>query len=121
MPRKGPAIQTWLIVLTLVACWPAPGKGPNADAGYQHAAPVIAALEQFHAAHGSYPDSLRQLVPNFLPDSALQSPPDWSAMRALHYRLSVDSYELSFWYSGPGSNTCTYTPESRRWRCSGLI
>jgi hypothetical protein len=109
------------IAAMLAGCWPAPGVGPKADAGYQHAAPVIEALNAFYAARHVYPESLRQLVPEFLPDSALQRPPDWNWQRDLRYSGQPNAFELSFWYAGPGSNTCTYTSEAGQWKCGGAI
>lgn len=109
-----------LIALVLGAC-PPPGEGPAAERGYQRSAPVIAALERYRAARGTYPDSLRQLVPAFLPDSALRLPHRRRESFPLDYQRTVTGYELAFRYTGPGKNTCLYTPSTARWTCSGYM
>jgi hypothetical protein len=104
-----------LLPLLLLACTP-PGRGPRAARGYRLAAPVIDALERHHQAHGAYPDSLPRLVPAFLPDSALRGP---QTGYPLEYRRTPDGYELTFRYTGPGMNHCTWTPRTRVWDSGG--
>lgn len=91
-----------------------PGVGEKAEKGYAASEPVIAALEKFKADHGSYPEKLTELVPDYLPESPTM--PD-----GLEYSYSStgDGYAFSFHYRGPGLNTCTYTPEEKEWKCSG--
>ena len=91
-----------------------PGQGPRAEAGYAAARPVIAALEAYHQAHGSYPATLAKLVPEQL--SAL--PGDVNGY-PLGYQAQSDSYVLDFSYEGPGMNHCTYTPGTK-WKCYGF-
>jgi hypothetical protein len=119
MMRITPRLAVLLIPLLLGACTP-PGKGPAARRGYERSAPVIAALEQYRARRGVYPDSLSALVPGFLPDSALRVPDGDRERYPLRYRRTADGYELAFRYTGPGMNTCTYTPAAR-WKCSGYF
>jgi hypothetical protein len=90
-----------------------PGKGAKAELGYQTCAPIIAALERYHAQQGTYPKTLDLLVPDFIP-----SVPTSFDNLDLGYRLADDSYRLDFHYTGPGMNTCSYSPETG-WRCSG--
>ena len=90
-----------------------PGQGPRAQAGYAAAAPVIAALDQYHQAHGSYPATLSALVPEQLP--AL---PGVVNGYPLEYQAAAGSYSLAFSYTGPGMNHCTYTPGTL-WQCNG--
>ncbi len=99
----------------LMGCTP-PGKGPRAERGYRQAAPVIDALERFHQARGAYPDSLPQLVPAFLADSALREP---HPGHPFEYARTAAGYALTFRYTGPGMNRCSWTAESRAWQCSG--
>lgn len=106
-----------LLLLSLNGC-PPPGKGPRAERGYEAAAPVIDALERHLQERGAYPDSLPQLVPAFLPDSALREPHPGYPLR---YRRTPDGYALTFRYTGPGMNECTWTPRSREWDCSGYF
>lgn len=90
-----------------------PGKGAKAELGYQTCAPIIAALARYREQNGAYPGQLAQLVPDFLP--AAPGPFDH---QELGYRLDGSSYRLEFHYTGPGMNTCAYTPETG-WTCSG--
>ena len=104
-------------LLLLAACTP-PGKGPRAERGYRAAEPVIQALERYRTERGAYPDSLPQLVPAFLASAALAEP---NAGHPLRYERTADGYALTFRYTGPGMNECTWTPTSRRWDCSGYF
>ena len=120
MRRNAIATSVLLIPLLLAAC-PPPGAGAAASRGYQRSAPVIAALERYRAARGTYPDSLRQLVPAFLPDSALRLPDRKRERYPLDYRRTADGYGLMFRYTGPGKNICLYTPASAEWTCNGYF
>ena len=91
-----------------------PGQGARAEAGYAAAAPVIAALDKYHQAHGSYPATLAALAPDEL--SAL---PGEVNGYPLGYQAKAGSYSLDFSYAGPGMNHCTYTPETQ-WKCYGF-
>jgi hypothetical protein len=94
---------------------PPPGVGPKADQGYQVCAPVIAALEHYHAQSGAYPESLKELVPNFL--TAI----NYTVGEVeINYRPLESSYQLEFRYTGPGMNICTYTPNTS-WKCTGYF
>lgn len=106
-----------LFPLLLAGC-PAPGAGPRAERGYRFGAPVIDALERHLQARGTYPDSLPQLVPAFLPASALREPQPGYPFQ---YRRTPDGYALTFRYTGPGMNHCTWTPRSRKWDCGGYF
>ena len=96
----------------LTACIP-PGKGPKAEAGYRHCAPIVEALAAHRAAYGRYPGTLADLAD--LPRRAL---PEEIRIRPLKYRSKGNSYRLTFSYQGPGMNHCTHDPE-RGWRCHG--
>lgn len=93
-----------------------PGVGEKAEKGYAFSEPIIAALEQYKTDHGSYPEKLDQLAPDYLP-----APP--TAPEGLDYSYSSDgsTYSFSFHYRGPGLNTCTYKSEVKEWNCSGAF
>ena len=110
-----------MLLLAVLGCWPAPGVGPEAEAGYQRAAPIITALDRYHVDRGAYPAALLELAPEYLSQSNLAAAGGPDPQRALHYRSREQSYELDFWYEGPGSNTCTYTSEAKKWECRGAI
>lgn len=90
-----------------------PGVGEKAERGYAVCDPIIASLEQYKAEKGAYPDLLTELVPDYLPEI-----PTEVNDQPINYTKSDESYSLSFYYIGPGMNTCTYTPEDK-WKCSG--
>jgi hypothetical protein len=114
-PRRIGRAGLVILSLLLLACTP-PGKGPRAERGYRFTAPVIHALERHLQARGAYPDSLPQLIPTFLPDSALREPQEGYPFQ---YRRTPDGYALTFRYTGPGMNHYTWTPRSRSWECGG--
>lgn len=91
-----------------------PGVGEKAEKGYAASQPVITALESYKLDHGSYPDTLTLLVPDYLP-----SAPARTGELDFYYSSTGDSYQFSFYYLGPGMNACTYTPEAKDWKCSG--
>jgi hypothetical protein len=107
------------LLLGLGMCGVPAGRGVHAEAGYRRAAPAIAALARFRAERGHYPDSLSQLVPAYLPASALAVPDHPQASYPLAYRPAPDQYALTFRYVGPGMNECTYRPGAASWDCSG--
>ena len=109
------------VIVATLACWPPPGRGAKAARGYQRAAPVIAALAEYRRAHGTFPDSLAQLVPAYLPDSALAMPTRAQERYPLEYRADSGGYQLGFRYVGPGMNFCRYHSASRQWSCGGYL
>ena len=121
MPARVVPVVIAAVVLATVGCWPPPGQGPKAARGYQRAAPVIAALAQYRQAHGAFPDSLRELVPNYLADSALAVPTRTQEQYPLEYRADSGGYELAFRYVGPGMNVCRYRSAAAKWNCGGYF
>ena len=108
-----------VIALMVMMCATAekPGEGPTAAAGYRWGAPVIAALEDYRRDHRRYPDNLSTLSPLYLAANALAPPRPLPI--SISYRVDSVGYSLTFFYTGPASNHCTYTPSQARWRCSG--
>ena len=92
-----------------------PGVGERAERGYAASEPVIAALEEYRAEHGVYPEKLAELVPDYLPVA-----PTRTEELDFSYSSTGDGYTFSFHYLGPGMNTCTYRPEAA-WDCSGAF
>ena len=122
-----------LMVLPVIACFLVesvicpPGRCTAAERGYGRATPVIRALEAYHADHGEYPNQLTALVPSYMsaasldefgcsPDEPRRCPDDADTIHRLaccasgHYYRSGDSYGLEFGYTGPGSNSCEFSP-----------
>jgi hypothetical protein len=100
-------------------CYPPAGQGAVADKGRSIAAPVIAALEVYHARVGSYPVSLRDLA--FTDSTAVyRLLGDTLGRRSWGYRATAQGYELEFSYTGPGMNFCFYRGGTEpKWRCGG--
>jgi hypothetical protein len=75
--------------------------------------PIITALEEYHKANKAYPDSLDELVPDYLASvpAGVQGDP-------ILYAKQDQTYTLSSSYSGPDNNVCIYAPE-HGWQCSG--
>ena len=90
-----------------------PGVGEKSEKGYAACNPIIAALEKHHMEKGAYPESLAELVPDYLANV-----PAEVNNEPIYYSKAGESYTLQFHYIGPGTNTCTYTPEDK-WHCSG--
>jgi hypothetical protein len=118
IPQAKKAIFLTIILLALTACNlftvdEPPGVGEKAEIGYAALDPIIKALEQYHTDTGTYPASLDELVLEYLsgvPTEVNDEP--------ISYTKIGESYSLAFHYTGPGMNTCTYTPEEK-WHCSG--
>lgn len=102
-----------LTACSLVPTEEPPGVGEKAELGYSTCAPIIAALEEFFTQQGTYPDSLKELIPAYLADI-----PSEVNQQPISYIKTDQGYSLSFHYIGPGMNTCTYTP-ANGWDCSG--
>lgn len=103
-----------ILPVLLAACTP-PGEGPKAEAGYAASEPVIAALEAYQADHGHYPETLTELVGDYLdeePEEVNDYPLEYEALE------DGQSYRLTFRYTGPGMNECHISPGSD-WSCSG--
>ena len=108
------------VLLFIAVCTPPPGRGIASEAWYRQLQPAIEALEHYRREIGRYPDSLAALVPRFLPATQLSAIPT-TPQRPLEYKIEGDLYELTFRYYGPGSNRCTYRPDTVGWQCSGLF
>lgn len=96
-----------------------PGKGPYAKQRYDQSAPVVAALERYHAKHGSYPASLSALVPDEIARLPKLYTSDDTIDRGSYQRIGT-SYELEFRYVEGGMNVCRYQPDAG-WDCSGYL
>lgn len=105
-------------VVILSACT-APGEGVKAKSGYAAAAPVITALEAYHQANAAYPSSLNQLVPKFIAGDRLEATMPDKKVTPFKYRQVDNGYELSFSYTGPGTNQCVYRESTKAWKCYG--
>jgi len=106
-----------IAILALTACKlftvDPPGVGEKAEHGYATLEPLIKTLEQYQADTSAYPESLEELVPDYI-----SSIPTEVNDQPIYYKKVDESFILSFHYIGPGMNTCSYTPEDQ-WQCSG--
>jgi hypothetical protein len=115
------AICTCALIAILSSCFflPAPGEGEKAKQGYEDAKPVIEGLRRYHLHYGEYPSTLQALIPEYLPQESMTFISIQGYSHAFDYERSKQEYSLRFGYTGPGSNTCTYSP-SVGWKCYGL-
>jgi hypothetical protein len=92
---------------------PDPGEGEGAIRGYDLCVPLITAVEEYRKANKDYPESLDELVPDYL-----KAVPTGVNGDPIIYTKQDGTYTLTFSYSGPGNNVCIYAPE-HGWHCSG--
>ncbi len=119
MPARMVLLVTLLGVSVVLAGCCAPSECPQAQEGFAKAQPFIDALEQYRQDHGAYPERLMDLAPIYLlPNTISSARKSFVDGYALVYRLTDESYRLTFRYTGPGMNQCDYTPEEG-WQCSG--
>ena len=91
----------------------APASSASVAGGYEAAAPVIAALEAYRQSNHAYPQSLDLLAPKFLSGEKLIAKLAGGTEVPFKYRLTGTSYELSFSYTGPGTNQCVYRASAK--------
>jgi hypothetical protein len=114
-----------LFLLFMVTCFgPPSGRGARAEAGYAIAAPILAALERYHADHGAYPESLNALLPDYLSPSEIPFPqerPGTLGEDGFAYSTDSSGFRLGFRYTGPGINRCIYKSATKHWSCGGYF
>jgi hypothetical protein len=92
-----------------------PGTGPDARTGMTRSAPLIAAIERYNDAHGQYPTSLEDLVPDFLP----LIPNTIVGGHPPTYERTDRGYAFTFSYTTPLPVYCSYRP-GVKWKCRYL-
>lgn len=107
------------VMLWFGMCSPPPGEGRAAEQGRQRADVVVQALQKYRVARGAFPDSLIQLVPQFLSAQELLTP--FGHSKTFQFRLDTLGFALTFDYVGPGMNACEYSSWTMRWSCSGYF
>ena len=124
------ALILFALAVCLTGCCWSPG---TAHAGYSAARPVIAALEKFHHDHGQYPETLEELVHQYLADrrdllwqgrvQPLNAPGQNHTVEAhyLQYYRHGDDYTLGFSYSTWSMNRVAYDSRTREWSKSGYF
>lgn len=91
----------------------APSECPQAIEGFALFQPVIEALQHYKTVTGEYPETLEDLIPEYI---AIM--PSYEIGEVTYSKID-DGYELRFEYYGPGINQCSYTPNSKKWDCFG--
>lgn len=94
-----------------------PGEGKLAESGKTLGNNVVKALEKYHDDNKDFPMSLQNLVPKYLD----KLPQDKDLKFNYSYKNVEKSYVLEFEYSGSGMGIyeCDYTPETKKWICTG--
>ena len=103
-------------VLLLSGCC-APMKCSSAKIGFTLYEPIILALEKYKTDYKEYPDTLNNIVPNYLAKIPNSSNPPWPS--DVEYNKEKENFLLIFKYSGPGKNVCEYKSIEKRWVCFG--
>ena len=87
---------------------------------FQSAEPIINALGQYHVKNGQYPESLDQLVPQYLPripGTKISAAPDFHYEKvdfAKYDEQATGGYELRIeWYYGPGYDLYAFWPNEK--------
>lgn len=96
---------------------------------FQSLTPITEGLKTYHATNGRLPENLADAFPNGLPatvkaSALVGSPKSYSIVidnevRRFEYDGSLDSYAISFSYSGPGMNSCRWSLIDYKWACKG--
>ena len=117
-------LLTWLLpavfLLSGARCGEKPGEGALAKKGYENAAPIIAALNQYHGDKNDYPHLLKELVPDYLKElPRVEGDQNYK----YYYREDKKKYELEFDYDAPalGICECRYYSDTKEWSCVCLI
>jgi hypothetical protein len=111
----GTALILSPILLVFAMCnGPPPGESDKARATMAKAAVAISALDSIYTRGHSHLGTLEQIGQSALTSATDSTYPITFARDALGYRLT-------FWYSGPGSNTCVFASRAHRWQCSGAF
>jgi hypothetical protein len=88
-----------------------PGKGPDAAKGMRVSAAVVQAIEAYRSSRGLYPQTLEDMVPEFL-----GGVPHLSNGSTLEYQRLGITYKLTFNYANPLPVHCNYRP-GKKWEC----
>ena len=88
-----------------------PGQGPEADHGKREASALISAIESYRSAHGLYPATLEDMIPDYL-----AGVPHLRNGSSYEYERISQRYQLTFNYTNPLPVHCTYG--SGKWACA---
>ncbi|MBK7349462.1 MAG: hypothetical protein IPI92_06315 [Gemmatimonadetes bacterium] len=88
-----------------------PGKGPNAAAGMRAGGTIVQVLEGYRSSRGMYPQSLEDMVPEYL-----AGVPHLSNGSSFEYERLGANFKLTFNYTNPLPVHCSYQPATR-WAC----
>ena len=102
------------ILLTIVSSIWVAGRIAHAQryASMAAARPIIAAVEQFHRVNGTYPASLQELVPKYLPFE----PRTRMGLSGTQFRLHAGAWGgFNITFECPAFMVCCYESESKTW------
>lgn len=106
-----------LLCLLMASC-DAPGEGARADHAKRIGNEIVADLAVYNSAHQRFPRSLMEVGVN-LDDNEMNGPE--GRVKIFYHSSSVERYELTVKYFGPGSNLCTHRSNMGfgEWECTG--
>lgn len=117
-------LLNFFLCVFLVGCGDKPGKGATAERCYVALQPVMQSLERYKAEQRRYPQTLAQLMPQYL--NKIPTGEETQTSESQHIVFSYRSidgneYVLTFEYVGGGINTCQYHSVKGSWECSGYM
>jgi hypothetical protein len=112
-----------LLSLTAAGCAGGARREPSVEAGKRCAQPVVDALSKHLLEHNTYPGALGNLVPGYLPATALETCEGEAGAYRLYYeRIGDRDYLLHFVLGRyDGQTECAYRPRDGRWTCVDLV
>lgn len=105
-----------LVVVAMSGCC-GPMECKPAKLGFETYKPLILALNKFKNENQEYPNSLNELVPQYI--NVIPESPTPNRSSEIEYEKFGKEYELKFSYGGPGMNFCRYGSSESAWNCLG--
>lgn len=90
----------------------------QADAGFESMAPIVLCLERFHKDNQRYPNSLTELIPDYIP----RVPKKVDGLPVIYKPQDKnENFTLSFQFRDPKLNYCTYSSMKKSWDCQAYF
>jgi len=111
-------ISTFIVLIVTLSGCCGPMECKPAKVGFEVYKPIIYALEKYKSENNGYPNSLQDLVPNYI--DKIPNSPRPPRPSNIEYKKDKENYLLKFTYGGPGMNICKFGSIEKRWLCSGF-
>lgn len=105
-------------MLWLLCSCDAPGEGRKAEHAKHLGNEIVRKLNAYQASYQRFPESLLDVGVRLENDDLYGSE---GGVKIFYHSSSVERFDLTVKYYGPGSNTCTHRSEmgEGEWECSG--